>query len=41
MKKTGKRVKFRKGEKLRYIRLAVMILAIPVAKVLAVILPVL
>ena len=33
MKKTGKRVKFLKGEKLMYILLAVMILAIPVAKV--------
>ena len=33
MKKTGKKLKFLKGEKLMYILLAVMILAIPVAKV--------
>ena len=33
MKKTGKKVKFLKGEKLMYLLLAVMILAIPVAKV--------
>jgi cell division protein FtsL len=33
MKKTGKKVKFLKGEKLMYALLAIMILAIPVAKV--------
>ena len=33
MKKTGKKVKFLKGEKFMYALLAVMILAIPVAKV--------
>ena len=33
MKKTGKKLKLLKGEKLMYILLAVMILAIPVAKV--------
>ena len=33
MKKTGKRVKFLKGEKLMYLLLLFMIIAIPVAKV--------
>lgn len=33
MKKTGKKLKLLKGEKLMYILLAAMILAIPVAKV--------
>lgn len=33
MRKTGKKVKFLKGEKLMYLLLAFMIVAIPVAKV--------
>jgi len=33
MRKTGKKVKFLKGEKFMYLLLAIMIVAIPVAKV--------